>query len=258
MSNQLYYAAMNEKLINKSNQSNLKNSIRNKNKLLTNNIINYYNNDFNSKYDTNRYLDKEIMTKTQLIDTNEFAFNKKNNIVLLLSYLLYLLIFFFFIFLFSFYFNLFSKSNAAYIIIISTIAYIIYVVYKISYDQSTGGNDNFKDFAKTFLPHYITDARCPKGCKSKSPHHWFPNGESDVFREMSTDSTLNFWKKGDIPISQANDKNSQPQPWYGPDNNATQYTCEWDGTDSAKSIGGMPYKFTSTVPCKYFPGYKKI
>lgn len=211
-----YYAAINDKLQNKKALLNKKIDLSSKENKLTNKLLRYYDNNFNSYYDENQRLNNEIENKEKIIKINNDAFNKKLDSISLIKYFFTLLLFIIII-TFGHYYNLYSATTMRYIFIFGFMLYIIIIYYEIYYGKYTRGqylankfaydstSSIFKKAAREILPNYMTRDRCPKDCKPKKPPSRCPKNmpncreiDPSRVRAMSTDSTLNDWKFGDI------------------------------------------------------------
>ncbi len=315
MSDSNYYAAINTKLAKRNSVVSEKSNLKNMENKITNNLINHYDQNFDNKYDNNVSLNTDIQNKDRIIQINNSSYFNKTNIIFALKYLLSLLLLIFLLIIGSG-FNIYSTQTMYTIFLLSFIGYVVIIYYKIAFDKHTSGEyyagkflkeetgNAIKSLARNILPHYMTKNRCPKGCRHKIPK--CPKNDlecqyknTNIIKDMYTDSTLNEWEYGDILLNNctvvdATDKQKQnnpnignrllkcplrdpitdsegqeidhilinrPEPWYGSTNNTTKHTCEWNGPDTGSSggpIGDQGIKFTSSIPCKYFPGYKDI
>lgn len=211
-----YYAVMNQKLKNRKELYNKKIDISKSENQLTTKLLYHYDKKFDSLYMKNQEFNDDIENKDQLININNNEFKRKNDIVLVLKYLLCLLLFIFFIIIVR-YLKIINHTIANNLFIFSIIVYVVIIYYKIKYNKFTLGEERanqfaydstssiFKEAARILLPQYMTRDRCPKGCKHKHHLKKCPKDlpgcdDSDNIRikEMSTDSTLNNWKYGDI------------------------------------------------------------
>lgn len=255
-----YYAAINDKLANKSKETSAKVNVGKLNKHLTNDLLGHYNTVFNENYDLQNKLNKEIMNRDRLIDINQDAYQHKNIIVQLLKYLLFLLFIYIFLAI-GFTMNIYPVKTLLYIIIIGTVLYIIFVSYQIYYDplffkyrhELSDDSSFLHNLSHVLLPDFFNRRDCPKYCRKKIPHddQNYPI-LSDQIKEMKTDSTIDVWAKSDIDKADATEKDMKKK-----------YRCYWDGSmkdfngGRINRINNMPYIFSTDIPCKYFPGYKE-
>lgn len=241
-----YYAAINNKLANKSKDTSVKVNINSLNKQLTNDLLKHYENTFNENYDIENKLTNEIMNKDQLISINQDSYEYKNLIVRLLTYFLFLLFFYIFIAL-GFTLKIYSTTTLLYIILIFTILYFGFVVYRIYYDPAffryrhklSDDSSLLHKLSDILLPGFFHRKSCPKHCNPKVPRDEknYPILDSQI-REMQTDTTADIW-------------------------DGKKKVCYWDGSmqdfnnQKINQINNMPYIFRTDIPCKYFPGYKQ-
>lgn len=101
-------------------------------------------------------------------------------------------------------------------------------------------------------------------------------------RYMNTDSVRDVWKYGssvdalytsndeptiyknptNLPIYRMSDEEDmyEPQPWVDGDGvnnkNGIFYNCKWEGGDDTNYTPKQKEYTNSTIPCKYFPGFK--
>lgn len=266
-----YYSAINQKLQNQNTVNIEKMDLFNKENEITQKLLNEYESKFNQKYDTNSVLNAQIGTREKLIDINQNSFESKINTILVIRYFLFLL---FFLILLGIgkYLNFYSNQTLWSLLLLAFILYIVITYYRIYYDNYTLGeyraikfatdstSNIFKEFASAILPDYITRHKCPKGCHRKGhlhPKHKVPIISDDDIKEMSTDSTLDNWKDGDILQRGCTVENNinncppalidSPKPWYGQgDKYQTMYHC----------VNENGKEFVGYIPCQYFPNYK--
>lgn len=286
-----YYGAINNKLQNKSEFMKQNAELKQKENEITNKLLYYYDKNFNSYYDHDQNLNAQIESRDQLIRINNLEFEDKKDKIMILQYILGFL-FFIIILGIGLYLKFYSKTTLITLLIIGLIATIIVIYYKIVFNQYTLGEYRagkfaqdvtsklFRHLAKDILPDYMTQNRCPKGCRNKKLSRCDPDDKNCIepepanLRQMKTDSTLNVWEKGDILYKNCEIKNGkmmcpikgedgiikfkEPEPWFGPTNqnkkSKTVYECEWENV--GEPLGDQGYNFSGTIPCKYFPGYK--
>lgn len=212
-----YYAVIDQKLNNRGELNKINLNIGENDHRVTTKLINHYDKNFDDLYVKTKHIESAITSRDQLININNDEYERKTDIVFILKNLLFLMIFVFAIFILK-YLHIIHHQTARNIYIVSFILYIVITYYKIAYNKFTLGESRanqfaydstssiFKNAAKILLPNFMTRDRCPTGCKQKHPHPGkcpenMPGCDNtDIVRikEMSTDSTLNNWKKGDI------------------------------------------------------------
>lgn len=135
-----------------------------------------------------------------------------------------------------------------------------------------------KDFVKTVVKD-VFPKDFVKSCPSKVNPKVTVQYDYNTGNEVWLDNSQNVWRDGDIPeniLSEdsapneedkqeylALSKKNEPSPYYGGDASTPQYTCEWTSdpakmTDMSLGPNNPKTRFTSTIPCEYYPGYKTI
>lgn len=250
----------------------------NKDNKIGHEILNYFNIDYNRNYDRNQNLNKEIMSKDQLISINNNTYDLKRNYALVLRNIVFYLIFVF-LFVNGYYFKLYSGNVFIGLCIFGLLITIYFTTKRLYWnDFSKGlkkavdaGEETLKDVgidvARTILPDYMTRDRCPAKCQPAEELIIGPEEEEYNFgrvREMDTDSTVNTWIKGDQPEAtwdmrktKKEEEENKPQPWYGAvdPEGVPEYTCVWDNITDGGRLATNPRKFKSHIPCDRFPGY---
>lgn len=283
---------MTAKEVKESNKKEIDDNIKRveeKDDEITDKLMNYYRDDYNKKYDMNEKLNRQIMTKEKLIQINNNAYLEKKNKILLYKYILSYAFICFVMFL-LYRFKAVSYNFLFNFLLFLLIAICVYLIYQRYYNSfSVGDNKTFyysNDPVRNLLVSGTNKkATCPEGCKLRGeelPQYQLPD-RGHKLREMRTDSTVNSWVDGDYPQYDPNKVNPkdpackmvkvkeyddetgesidvekkicyEPQPWYGPVDEASikEYTCvRWGNMSS-----GMGKKsFKTTIPCKYYPGY---
>lgn len=287
-----YYAAINNKLQNKEAAIITRADLKNKENEITNKLLYYYDKNFDSYYDNSQAINAQIESRDQLIRINNDEFEEKLDIIFVLKYFMWLLLFIIVIGIGKF-FNLYTTSTMNIILVLSFIIYVVIIVYKFLFNKFTLGESRanrfaqekthgiFANVARDLLPNYITRNRCPTGCKRKHKRRCNPKDPNCTevdphdIKAMKTDSTLDFWTRGDILAKYCHvdektgrlicdiDDDEQvkfrtPKPWYkgttGNTTSETTYSCQFEG--EGEPIGEQGFEFTGTIPCQYYPGYK--
>lgn len=218
-------------------------------------IINYYDEDFNKKYNTNRRLNTEIMSKNALIEQNEWAANAKSQWIAFLSYALMWFVYFYFITL-CYSIGVYNRQTYMWLVVISLII-MIYLMLRIHFwNQFVRGAEVVKKaniraaketiatIGEVILPHYMIHNNCPENCPFDPIQS--PRIKDSNVADLKTDLTHNDWADGDL--SEVNIKGGQPKPWFKSVSQPTKYTCVWNG------FGDRP-ELKTTIPCSYYPGY---
>lgn len=243
-------------------------------KLLVNNN-GLYISEFNENVEKLNKLNNIISTKNKIIKINEYEQLKKDRIILIMKkIILYLVLMI--IPIVSIAMNFISVIYGIIFIIICGIITIVVVFFQMKNNQDdelvnivNKSQKTAKEFIipviKNLLPETIS-----KKCPSKTNPNKNVEFNYNTGNELWLDNSEDVWKEGDIPtIGATKDgylalgEEAEPMPYYGGDPETPQYTCEWNG-DPAKMTnmnrrGASPgTKFTTTIPCEYYPGYKTV
>jgi len=241
--------------------------------LLNNNKI--FISEFNENVEKINKLNNVISTKNKIIQINEYEQTKKDRIIIILKKII-LFIVLMFLPVIAIAMNFISILSGIIFIFICGIITFIVVFFQMKNNQDDDLVNilnktklTAKEFAipiiKNMLPENLIK-NCPsKNNPSKTVEYKYNEGN-----ELWLDNSENVWKDGDIPsIGATRDgylalgEEAEPMPYYGGDPQTPQYTCEWKD-DPAKMTnmnrrGASPgTRFTTTIPCEYYPGYKTI
>jgi len=84
--------------------------------------------------------------------------------------------------------------------------------------------------------------------------------------EVYLDNSINVWKQGDVPeigatLTGYNNLNTKkdkatPEPYYSGQTNPKIYKCVWNGDPSKLTSMNRGAKFSTTIPCEFYPGFK--
>lgn len=272
-----------ERLYNLKKMLDLNKSVDKINDGILDETIKVYDEDAIDNVKTLNELNREIMTKSEVISLNDGVLYKRNQIISIMkSIILYL-------FLMILPVILMSLGNITLIfgfIIIGVCGIITAIVIIVRY---------FKE-AKNFSISFPTEVRDDvlsavkdtakllrldnnKKCINKKnlPKSYlksFPNQKpqintqqyKDNENEVYLDNSINVWEQGDVPEIGATLKGYQelntrknkatPEPYYSGQTNPKVYTCVWNGDPSKLTSMNKGAKFSTTIPCEFYPGFK--
>jgi len=264
---------------------NLEKILSSEDKLLKENIkyINKsqdkYNQEFNENIDKLEYINKEIMTKDKLIMLNDIDSDQKERTVSVLRSII-IFILFMLIPIFASAINLISLGLCIGIVIFFGIitATVITINYYKSKDIDLARKT--KDTAKEYAMANITDLidkinpnfvpKCPARCQKKRPfigeeeQIMMVKGEDDDFNEVSLDNADNRWVRGDVPVVGSNYMgykklgDAEPKPYYLGTKSGPSYICRWREDPTKMTNLNKGLKFTTSIPCEYYPGYETV
>lgn len=211
------YEAINSKLMNRKDVYSDKINVLEKENKITNNLLYYYDKNFDSYYNTNEKLDSNIKTNEKIISINNDEFVQKNNKVFILKNFLLLILFNIVIVILHTPLHLYSRTTLLLLIFISVLYYIWSVINHIYFNKFVRGkylsdkfaydssSSIFKEAIRDILPNYMTRDKCPKGCRQKHIPSRCPKNMPNCqeinparINDLRTDSTLNNWADGDI------------------------------------------------------------
>ncbi len=244
-----YSQAKNHKL---NNYSKVLNDIKDSNdqdKNINDKLIDYYDDDFNDKYDKVQELNRNILARNQLIHFNQDSFDNKIKYINILKNAIGILFFTLIIWI-GYLLNILGGNTLTYLVIGAVALFIIISMYSIIRTSRREIGSAVKSVAKVGKVLYPSTYSCPGNCKSK----WEQDSDAvkdslEYPREMSTDSTLNYWISDPDAEEEEEESNIREET-------ATKYTCQWEG--GVQDMRGSPQKFTGAIPCKYYPGYRTV
>lgn len=232
-----------------------------------------YEDDFTENIIKLNYLDKELMTKDKIIMFAEDESNKKDNFI----YILQSISFYLFLMLIPAILaklNVIDKGLAIAIFVISGIITLIVVAVRAAKNRDVNIVKKTKDTAKQYaipviqkmVPKDFIKA-CPTNCKSKavySEEQMGPQYGNDV-NEVWLDNSQDKWLDGDTPSVggtklgyQQLGEGAEPRPYYGGAPKTPRYECRWAGDPTKMTGMNKGLKFTTSIPCKFFPGYETV
>ena len=252
-------------------------------------------NEFNNKYDDKRQINKIITTKNSLITSarNDLTNTDKNIKIFLNIFCLVLLVLFIFFFIRI---NLLSPKIGLILTIVALIGFISNIIIRYVITSNTlediskaTGIGLEKAIGQNLLNIDFDNYKCPKKCTRKpgggghDPHTGYIENKEGQ-RLMRTASSRDVWKYGELPDTlyttfydrdpyntnnnptiyryTSEEENLPPKPWVTGlgDKSKSQifYNCKWIGGPISESDPiKKEYKY-STIPCKYYPGFRTV
>lgn len=241
-----------------------------------------YTSDFNENVEKIDQLNNVISTKNKIIKINEYEQTKKDRIIYIMQKIILYLV----LMIVPVIFMAMGYLSIVIGIVFILVCAIITVVVVFFQMKNNEDNDmvnianktrnTAKDFAKTVVKNVFPKdfiKKCPAKENPKVTVQYDYNTGNEVWLDNSQD----VWKDGDIPENNLNEgsfpnnqpsskkteylelaKKNQPSPYYGGDEFTPKYTCEWTGDPAKMTDLNRGTRFTTTIPCEYYPGYKTI
>jgi len=273
-----------ERLYNLKKMLDLGKSVDKINDGILDETIKVYDEDAIDNVKTLNELNREIMTKSEVISLNDNVLHKRNQIISIMkAIILYLFLMILPVILMS----LGNISLLFGLIFIGVCGIITAIVIIVRYVKEAN------DFARKF-PAELRDEvlsvvkdtakllqidkhKCISKNKLPKP---YPNSDlnkkpvndstnTDEYRkngnEVYLDNSINVWKQGDVPeigatlkgynsLNTKKDK-ATPEPYYSGQKNPKVYTCVWNGDPSKLTSMNKGTKFSTTIPCEFYPGF---
>jgi hypothetical protein len=234
-----------------------------------------YNSDFNENVKKINDLNHIISTKNKTIQINEYEQTKKDRIILIMKKIILFLVLMILPIL-SIAINIISFANGMLFILLCAIITVIVVFFQMKNNKDDDlvnilnkTKATSKEFAVPIIKNILPETMIKKCISKKNPKETIQYSY-DTGNEVWLDNSEDVWKTGDIPsIGATKDgylalgEKAEPMPYYGGDKETPQYTCEWQDDPSKMTNmnrrGASPgTRFTTTIPCEYYPGYKTI
>jgi hypothetical protein len=241
-----------------------------------------YDNEFDAKYNYSNRLNKEITLKDKILDISHHQHSMQRKKLKILKLVLLMGGILILITLMSAS-SIISKQMTTWFIIIIVLVFVIKIVI-LRYSKSVHFNDENKLTSQYFLKHSHDPYahKCPKRCKPKPAPNINPKHiKEKVQNNLKTDSSLNVWLYGDQPealyynpriygdrfpnprITEEQESLDKPRQWFNqitentnqeePIEGITYYNCVKDLSPKHTKT-----EFRTTIPCKYYPGYKTL
>ena len=275
-----------ERLYNLKKMLDLGKSVDKINDGILDETIKVYDEDAIDNVKTINDINHDIMTKSQVISLNDHILHKRNRIISIMkSIILYL-------FLMILPVILMSLGNITLLfgfIFIGVCGIITAIVIIVQYFKEA------RDFARSF-PSELRDEVLsavkdtakllqldnPKCVSKKKFDNLYKNSGTDSdpnqkppvntstntqqykdnANEVYLDNSINVWEQGDVPeigatLKGYNNLNpATPKPYYSGQTNPKVYTCVWNGNPSKLTSMNKGAKFSTTIPCEFYPGFK--
>lgn len=252
------------------------------NKKLISGNTDTYNSDFNENVERIDKLNSIISTKNKIIKINEYEQTKKDRIILIMNkVILYLVLMLVPVILMGM--GYLSIIIGIVFILVCAIITFIVVFFQMKNDQdddlvniANKTRNTAKDFARTVVKDVFPKSFL-KSCPSKKNPNVTVQYNYNIGNEVWLDNSQNVWSEGDIAENSFGEssfpnnadpankkgylelsKKNEPMPYYGGDPTTPKYTCEWIDDPSKMTDLNRGTKFTTTIPCEYYPGYRTI
>jgi len=273
-----------ERINNLKDMLDLNKSVDKINDGMLDETIKVYDEDAIENVKTLNDINQEIMTKDEVIFLNDHVHKKRNMIISIMkSIILYL-------FLMILPVLLMSLGNITLLfgfLFIGLCGIITAIVIIFRYVKEA------KEIARTFPSEVrdevlsvvkeagkllnLDDKKCVSKKKLPKPYP-DPNKKPPINNSTNTeqyrenanevylDNSINVWKQGDVPEIGATLKGydslnteeemATPEQYYTGQTNPKVYTCVWNGDPSKLTSMNKGTKFSTTVPCEFYPGFK--
>lgn len=281
-----------ERLYNLKKMLDLGKSVDKINDGILDETLKVYDEDAIDNVKTLNDINHEIMTKSQVISLNDKVLHKRNQIISIMqSIILYLFLMILPVILMSLG-NITLLFGFIFIGVCGIITAIVIIVRYVKEAKnferifpselrdevlSTVKDtakllqiDNPKCVSKKKLPNPYPSSSSGSNSNStqKPPVNTSTNTQQyrDNENEVYLDNSINVWEQGDVPeigatlkgydsLNTKKDK-ATPEPYYSGQKNPKVYTCVWNGDPSKLTTMNKGAKFSTTIPCEFYPGFK--
>lgn len=279
-----------ERLYNLKKMLDLGKSVDKINDGILDETIKVYDEDAIDNVKTLNELNREIMTKSEVISLNDKVLHKRNQIISIMqSIILYLFLMILPVILMSLG-NITLLFGFIFIIVCGIITTIVIIVryFKEAKDFARSFPSELRDEALSAVKDtakllQLDNPKCVSKKKfdmlyqnagvesdpnQKPPVNTSTNTQQykDNENEVYLDNSINVWEQGDVPeigatlkgYDNLNTKNNKatPEPYYSGQKNPKVYTCVWNGDPSKLTSMNKGAKFSTTIPCEFYPGFK--
>ena len=270
-----------ERLYNLKKMLDLGKSVDKINDGILDDTIKVYDEDAIDNVKTLNELNREIMTKSEVVSLNDHVLHKRNRIISIMkSIIIYLLLMIIPVILMSLG-NITLQFGFIFIGVCGMITAIVIIVRYVKDTNDFAREfpsevrdevlDAVKETAKLLQidnPKCISKNKLPKPYPNAYINQKEPinNSYIDNDNEVYLDNSINVWEQGDVPEIGATLKgydylntkktNAIPEPYYSGQTNPTIYTCVWNGDPSKLTSMNRGAKFSTTIPCEFYPGFK--
>lgn len=279
-----------DRLYNLKKMLDLNKSVDKINDGILDETIKVYDEDAIENVKTLNDLNREIMTKSQVISLNDVILHKRNRIISIMkSIILYLFLMILPVILMSLG-NITLQFGFIFIGICGIITAIVIIVRYVKEARDFARTfpseardeilrsakevgrmlqlDNPKCISRRNLPRPISNTGLTSGPNRRPPANTSTNTNEyrENENEVYLDNSINVWKQGDVPeigatLTGYNNLNTKkdkatPEPYYSGQTNPKVYTCVWNGDPSKLTSMNRGAKFSTTIPCEFYPGFK--
>jgi len=284
--NQLKDTSNIERIYNLKKMLDLNKSVDIINDGILNETIKVYDEDAIENVKTLNDINREIMTKSEVISLNDKVLHKRNMIISIMqSIILYLFLMILPVILMSLG-NITLLFGFLFIGICGIITAIVIIIRYVKEARDFARNfpvevrdevlSTVKETAKLLQ---IDNQKCVSKKNLPKPYPNTNNNQkppvntstdTDQYRENENevylDNSINVWEQGDVPeigatlkgYDELNTKKQKasPEPYYSGQTNPKVYTCVWNGDPSKLTSMNKGAKFSTTIPCEFYPGFK--
>lgn len=272
------------RIYNLKNMLDLNKSVDKINDGMLDETIKVYDEDAIDNVKTLNDINQEIMTKDEVIFLNDNVHKKRNIIISIMkSIILYLFLMILPVLLMSLG-NITLLFGFIFIGICGIITAIVIIVKYVKEAKEIAQTfpsevrdevlntvkeatkllnlDNKKCISKKKLPKPYPDPNKKPPVNNSTNTEQYRQNANEVY----LDNSINIWKQGDVPeigatlkgYDQLNteEENANPEQYYKGQTNPKIYTCVWNGDPSKLTSMNKGTKFSTTVPCEFYPGFK--
>jgi hypothetical protein len=284
--NQLKDTSNVERIYNLKKMLDLNKSVDKINDGILNETIKVYDEDAIENVKTLNDINREIMTKSEVISLNDKVLKKRNMIISIMqSIILYLFLMILPVILmslgnitllFGFLFIGICGIITAIVIIVRYVKEARYFARNFPMEVRDEVLSTVKETAKLLQldnQKCVSKNKLPKPYPTENPNQKPPvnnSTDTDQYRENENevylDNSINVWEQGDVPeigatlkgYDELNTKRhkASPEPYYSGQTNPKVYTCVWNGDPSKLTTMNKGAKFSTTIPCEFYPGFK--
>ena len=269
-----------ERIYNLKKMLDLNKSVEKINDGMIDETIKVYDEDAIDNVKTLNELNRDIMTKDEVIFLNDNVHKKRNMIILIMkSIILYLFLMILPVLLmslgnitllFGFLFISFCGIITAIVIIVKYVKEARTfpteirdeVLSTVKETAKLLNLDNTKCISKKKLPKPYSDPNKKPPINNSTNTNQYRENANEVY----LDNSINVWKQGDVPEIGATLKGydslnteeemATPEQYYTGQTNPKVYKCVWNGDPSKLTSMNPDAKFSTTIPCEFYPGFK--
>jgi len=259
-----------QKRLNMAKLYNSENEVLSVNDKLMSNNNEVYNSDFNENIINIDKLNNTISTKNKIIQINEYEQMKKDRIIFIMNRIILFLILMIVPVIFMA-MGYISLIVGILFILVCAIITVIVVFFQMKNNQDgdivniiNKTKNTAKDFARTVIKDIFPKSFI-KSCPDKTNPGNTVTYNYNTGNEVWLDNSNNQWEEGDIPTIGATKqgylalgKEAEPMPYYGGNPETPKYTCKWKYDPANITNMNKGTRFTTTIPCEFYPGYETV